>query len=331
MEELLERASLVHAENFDDSLTFERSVFINWSCALADCTYCYLSTQPKAKTYAKRSNASILAEILICKELGWRVDYITGGIGVHSLLEQKELFSLIKKVYGEAVCVNLGPMSEKHFEMLSGNIAGVGVAIESFIPSIQEKICPSKPHPPFIKTLKISNSLGLRNVITIILGLGERKEDYPILEKFIRDNSIQKIQFCFLKPQKGTIHENQLPPSSSYAAWWIAKTRCTFPSIKLKIAITEDRIPDLPLLCKAGINTFSRFPVIKKFGRPIAFTLEKAISASGRLFTSTFTTMPSIDWDGKVDGLEIEDSLKEQIRVKLHEYLKKMKPVEVTS
>jgi len=247
MEELLKKANKVTLENHEPVVYFDRSIFINWSCSLADCTYCYLSTQPKSDKYAKRSNASILAEAIICKHFGWNVAYITGGIGVHTLIEQKELAQQLKAVLGKPIMINLGPMTKPMFDHLLPDIEGVGVAVESFIPEIQAKVCPSKPLPAFIKTLKVCNELGLKNIITIILGIGEKKEDFHIFEQFIEDNKVQKVQFCFLKPQKGTIHEHDAEPTPEYVTWWIAKTRVAFPNLKIKIAITQESLNHLSL------------------------------------------------------------------------------------
>src|SRR3989344_4901255 len=81
---LLEQAQKIYASSFDNRIWFERSLFINWTCGIADCKYCYLSTKPKKEMHALRSKASILAEIVICKVMGWRIGYITGGLRVET-------------------------------------------------------------------------------------------------------------------------------------------------------------------------------------------------------------------------------------------------------
>ena len=39
-----------------------------------------MSTQPENKS-AVRSKESLLAELLICKKLGWEIGFVSGGIG----------------------------------------------------------------------------------------------------------------------------------------------------------------------------------------------------------------------------------------------------------
>jgi len=325
MEGLIKQANEVTLESHKPIAYFDRAIFINWSCSLADCTYCYLSTQPKAQRDLKRSNASILAETLICKHLGWNVAYITGGIGVHTLPEQKELVRQMRAILHKPVMINLGPMTKPMLDYLQPDIEGVGVAVESFIPEIQSKVCPSKPLPAFIKTLEIANQSGLKNIITIILGLGEKKEDFPILEKFIKDNKVQKVQFCLLKPQKGTIHEHDAEPTPEYGAWWIAKTRIAFPKLKIKIALTQESLKSLSLFLKAGANSFSRYAVLKKFGSKDCEVMEEQVKIAERSFAGSLTKLPDIDWEAEVEKLELKSELKSQIKEKLNEYLKIMR------
>ena len=95
LNELVAQAGEVYRAQFDNRVWFERSVFINWTCAIADCKYCYLSTKPKLDMKSIRSPSSILAEILMCRAMGWRVGYITGGLRVEST---EYLIDLIKQI-----------------------------------------------------------------------------------------------------------------------------------------------------------------------------------------------------------------------------------------
>ncbi len=88
LQQLITQAQETYRTHFASITYFERSVFTNWTCAIADCKYCYLSTKPKhtpgSELKALRSQASILAEILVCRAMGWRIGYITGGLRVES-------------------------------------------------------------------------------------------------------------------------------------------------------------------------------------------------------------------------------------------------------
>lgn len=69
----------MYKTRFDNRTWFERSIFINWTCAIADCKYCHLSTKqkydPSEEIKAIRSSESILAEVLICKAMGWEIGH----------------------------------------------------------------------------------------------------------------------------------------------------------------------------------------------------------------------------------------------------------------
>ena len=55
-------------------------------------------------------------------------------------------------------------------------------------------------------------------------------------------------------------------------------------------------------------------------GKAVGIAAKKA----GREFESELVKLPSIDWDKEVDRLSFDDELKEQIKIKLNQYLKKM-------
>ena len=110
---LIKQAGEVYNKHFDKKVWFERSIFTNWTCGIADCKYCYLATKPKLDMNAIRSQASILAESLVLKEMGWRVGYITGGLRVE---KTEQIIYLLKKmeiVLGYKIMMNYGPYTKK--------------------------------------------------------------------------------------------------------------------------------------------------------------------------------------------------------------------------
>ena len=72
---------------------FERAIFLSWYCAKGDCKFCYMSTQKKLikdPKKARRSFESILAEVFLCKKLGWKIEFLSGGY--ESFSRQELLF-----------------------------------------------------------------------------------------------------------------------------------------------------------------------------------------------------------------------------------------------
>ena len=326
---LLDKANSVYQQNFSNEVYFERSVFINWTCAIADCKYCYLSTKPKhnagEKPTAIRSKESILAEVLICKALGWDIGYITGGLRVESTENLIDLVQKINQVTGRKIMMNFGPYSRPIIEKFKPHILGMGSAIESFDENLHNFICPSKPLKVLIKFLEDLQELQLQKLITIILGLGEHKDDVSLVIKNIKHYNIEKVQLCFLKPQENTIFDDVPSPNMEYMASWVAQIRIACPNIQIKVALVKERIDDFSLLLKAGINGFSRFMVFDDFNSNLARTLEKECLEAGRKLKGNFTSLPELDLYKLVLELPFDKELKEKILVKAEQYYRKLK------
>lgn len=322
---LISEANKVYKKNFDNKVWFERSIFINWSCAIADCKYCFLSTRPKNDKNAVRSQASILAEIIICNIMGWKVGYLTGGLRVES---DEELIDLMKKVnivLGEKIMMNFGPYSEKQILKFKPHISGMGSAIESFDEELHNFICPSKPLKSLMQTLEVCKKESLQKIITIILGMGEKKNDVNTVIEKISEFGIEKIQLCFLKPQENTVFENVPSPDPKYMAWWISKIRIAHPKIQIKVALVDDRIQGLSLMLNAGANSFSRFMIYKDFAGNVASSIKKECEQAGRELLGSFFEVPAIDINFLVDGLPFEPELKGRVLAKVLQYYDKLK------
>ena len=329
MAALLPRAQEVYNSNFGNKVWFERSIFINWTCAIADCKYCYLSTKPKFNpqegTKAFRSVESILAEVLICKLFGWEVGYITGGLRVESAQYLIDLIRKINTILGKKIMMNFGPYSRHYIEQFAPHISGMGSAIESFNEELHNFICPSKPLRSLLLFLEQLQELKLQKIITIILGLGEKKEDVSAVIENVKKYQIEKAQLCFLKPQAETIF-NQVPsPNPRYMAWWIAQLRIACPQLIIKVALVRDRLDDVSLYLKAGANCFSRFMVLSDFASPYAQQLEKGCKDADRDLIGEFNTLPSVDLNTEVNKLPFEEQLREKILVKAEQYYARLK------
>lgn len=302
---------------------FERAIFFSWYCGIRDCAYCYMSTQPDSKK-AVRSKESLLAELLICKKLGWKIGFISGGVGAFSQTKFKDLLKDMYKVAGEKFWLNVGALSEEELKNYLPYAKGVVGSIETVNKRVHDNVCPSKPIEPYFKMFEKALELGLKTGITIILGLGETINDFQELKKIIEKYKISKIHFYGLNPQKGTVFENANPPTAEYQAEWIRKTREEFPSLDIQCGIWVDRVERVKELLEAGANSISKFPILKKFGSKEAKEIEKQAEKAGREFIGTLMQLPSINWDKEVDKLDFDFELKTKIENKLKLYLKKM-------
>ncbi len=310
----------------DKTTNFERAVFFSWYCRLRDCKFCYMSTHTPAREgkFDRRTNASILAEVLITKKLGWDLGFISGGIGAYKEAEFEKLLSQIHTVYGEKFWLSVGPLSKEKLIEYSPYIMGVVGSIETVNPKLHDYLCPSKPIGPYLKMFEEAKSLGLKNAMTVILGMGETIEDFKNLKQMITDYSISKIHFYALNPQKGTIFEGKSSPPAEYQAEWIRRTRESFPSISIQCGIWEDKVSRVGTLLKAGADTVSKYPAMKYFGAEESRQLEAEVKKAGFGFGSTLTKLPEIDWDSEVDSLRLDSQLKEKIGIKLRKYIRMM-------
>ncbi len=325
---LTKKAQTVYQANFDNLVWFERSIFINWTCAIADCKYCYLSTKPKHKPNqelkALRSKESILAETLVCKVMGWKVGYITGGLRVESTDYLINLIDKIDSINGQKIMMNFGPYSRNLVEKFKPHVLGMGSAIESFDEELHNFICPSKPLKSLLRFLGDLKDLGMEKLITIILGLGEKKEDVLTVIENIKKYNIEKVQLCFLKPQENTIFDEVPPPNMRYMAYWVAKIRVACPKVIIKVALVKERVEDFSLLLEAGANCFSRFLVFNDFKSKFSEQLEEECKKADRKLVGHFNNLPQVDLKKEVSNLSFDEEMKEKILVKAEQYWKKL-------
>ena len=349
-------------KNMKKTTWFERAIFLSWYCARGDCKFCYMSTQKKLiknPKRARRSYESILAEVFLCKKLGWKIEFLSGG---YESFSRQELLFLIKNVYNiykEKLWLNIGVLNKEELELFKPYIVGVCGAVECINPKIHDYICPSKPINEVENMFKICDELKLKKAITIILGVGETLNDIELLKKFIKllnsknskgfenqrfskprkstisvgleksktfqnKNRIDKITFYRLKPQKGTIFENKKPIKKDYYVRWIKEIRNEFPKIKITVGSWLPYLDEISLLLNAGADSITKFPSIKLFNSKYAKKIEAEAKKANRKFIGTLTKMPKINLN-EIDKLKIKNELKDKVKIKLKEYLKKMK------
>lgn len=322
---LIEQAQEVYAENFPPETFFGRCVFLSWYCKRGTCKFCFRSTISHKIKYAeaaRRSLASVLTDAIIGKNLGWPIEFLTGGYGILDFNEIVEIAKQISEIYGCKIWVNLGALKEEEMLQLQSWVDGICASIETVNPKLHKKICPDKEIEPYEQMLKMAGKLGLKKSITVVIGLGETKEDFVLLEKFIQKHKLDQITFYALKPVRGT--EFTESPESEYYAWWIAKTRIAFPKIKIMAGLTPKKIDYIELILKAGANSITKFSALRKFNSPEAEEVERQVKLAGREFKGSLTKLPNVDWNAEVDRLSVGIAVKEKIKFKLNQYLEKM-------
>ena len=330
LQALIHRADTIFKAHFPQTVCFERAIFFSWGCTIGDCTFCYMSTQPKDKPprETKRSSESILAEFIIAKQLGWDIGFFTGGIGVLKPDEQEQLLKTASEIIGEKIWLSVGPVAKPLLQKYLPYIKGVVGSTETINPELHKIVCPSKPLAPYERMFEAAKELNLKRAMTFIVGMGETHDDLKLLIDFIKKYQIHKIHIYSLIPQKGTMFENASIPTAEDQAWWIANLRIAFPELDIQCGIWEDRIAYLPLLLTSGANSFSKFRALNLFGTKLADDVEFQATLTGRSFVGTLTKLPDKtdeNWNQEVDRLSLDQDMKERIRVKLFQYLNQMR------
>jgi biotin synthase-like enzyme len=276
---------------------FERAIFISWYCSKRDCAFCYLSSRKHTNPDPikdRRSLSSILAEAVICKACGWKVEFISGGCDTYT---DKELLNIIKSIYKitkQKQWLNLGILNEKQLKLFKPYIQGVCGTVECITPKLRDKICPSKPLDEIEDMFKLADKLKLKKTATIILGLGETIKDFKHLKEFISKHNLDRITLYRLKPQLGTLFEKKKPITSKYYAKWIKRIRNEFPKLTIVAGSWLTHLNEIHSLLKAGADSVTKFPSISKFNTKYAKTIEAEAKKANRKFIGTLTKVPNI-------------------------------------
>ena len=327
--ELIAQAKEVYKANFDGVAWFGRCIFLSFYCERGTCTFCFRSTQKhliKHPDKARRSMHSILAEAMMIKAFGWRIEFLTGGYGI---LEDEKLMRIIKlvsQILDEKIWINLGEVSTGLLEEFKPYVDGIVSSIETVEETVHNTVCPDKPIAPFIDMIKHARELGFKQSMTIVIGLGEKKEDFAELEKFIIDNKMERITIYALRPIAGTPFTHGPKPVD--VAWWIAKTRTTFPTIEIIAGTAKYRIPEISLFLEAGANAITKLPATNIFNKSEGLAVEAEVAKAGRHFVSKFSSKDvrgEADWEtmlARTKGLS--DAEKELVMTTLNSYLTNM-------
>ena len=161
--------------------------------------------------------------------------------------------------------------------------------------------------------------------MTIIIGIGETREDFPLLERFIKKHGFERITIYALRPVRGTPFTEG--PTPEEVAWWIAKTRIAFPKIEIIAGTAIYRIEEISLFLNAGVNAITKLPATRMFNTDDATIVHEQIASVGRTFTSTFRhpdPLHALDWKAILDKTDLTGEEKEKTLESLYKYLDTM-------
>ncbi len=288
--ELIQQANDLTLKKHGNLITLERAVFLSWWCDKGDCAFCYMSTQKdkiKDPSKARRNINNIYAEAEMCKRLDWNIEFLSGGYESFTTQEIKEIATTIKNITGDGVWLNTGITDE--LDEFGSEIKGITGAVEVANPKIHEKVCPSKKLEDISNMLDVSNKLGFKKAITIILGLGETLDDVEYIIDYIKDNKIDRVIFYSLNPHKETIYANSSQPASLYYAQVVAQVRLAFPDIEIICGTWIDNLANIGILILSGANGITKFPLFKMFGTKYGKRVEEEVKWAGRELKGTFT------------------------------------------
>jgi len=272
-------------------------------------------TDPKK---ARRRTESILAETLICKACGWKIEFLSGGYESFTILEIRKLMEHIAAIYGEKLWLNIGALDREELDILKPYCKGVCGAVETVNEKIHDSMCPSKPVSDILEMYKAADDLGLEKGMTMIIGLGETLEDIPSLFRFIEDNGISRITFYALVPHGPEF----CGPETAYYTEWIRQTRLRFPDLDIVAGSWHDRLEEGPLRLEAGADSFTKFQAVKLFGTDKARKLEEEVALAGRRFEGTLTKFPDFDIEKETQFLPPD--LRERVLRKFYAYRRSM-------
>lgn len=264
-------------ERHFDSIDIERAIFLSYHCDLADCKFCYMSTIKTGPKKGLRSLESLFAEAFLVKMANWKVEFLSSGYGVYDTKKIADIVKGVACITGEPVWLNTGILEKEELSFFGEELKGITASIETFTEELFQKLCPSKSWNKMMDFLDIADELGYKKGITIILGIGEKKEDLVNLFEIIKNYKIDRVTFYSLNPHKGTIFEGSVPPASLYYIDVVSETRLMFPKLEIITGIWSDRINLAGPLLMAGSNGITKFSWQKFYGSKLGKSLNSEI------------------------------------------------------
>ena len=305
---------------------FGRCIFLSWYCERGTCDFCFRSVAKhkiKHASDAKRSLGSVIAEALIIKSCGWRIEFLTGGYGIYPFSDLVRFCKLVAQVLEEKIWINLGTLSSQEMKELKPYVEGIVASLETCEPKLHDKVCPDKKLEPYYEMLDVAKDMGFKTSATLVIGLGEKEEDYLYVKDMITKHKLDRITVYALRPVAGTPYKTG--PTSGEMEFWISSIRKDFPAIEIIAGTAIYRIDEIPMLIKVGANAITKLPATKIFNTSYGKKVELEVKKSKKNFASRFVwkDISKCDFDSKIDKLDLTDSEKKEVKKCLSLYLKK--------
>lgn len=294
--DLLIEANKITERIHGKDISLERAIFLSWWCEKGDCKFCYMSSQKdriKNPEKAKRHVKGIYAEAELTKRMGWNIEFLSGGYGVYSTSELKEICETIYDITDNPVWLNIGITDE--LDQYDDEIVGVTGAIETANPEFHNYVCPSKSIDDIKKMLNQAGELGYKKAITIIIGLGEEIEHLNDLFDLIEELDIDRIIFYSLNPHPATEYHLTPQPASLYYASIVAAVRIRFPNIEIITGTWTDNLANIGVLLKAGSNGLTKFPLFKMYGNRYGRRVEEEVKWADKNLKGSFSDLSLLE------------------------------------
>lgn len=290
--DLLSEANKITEKIHGKDISLERAIFLSWWCEKGDCKFCYMSSQKdriQEPEKAKRHVKGIYAEAELTKRMGWNIEFLSGGYGVYTTDEVREISETIYDITDNPVWLNIGITDE--LDQYGEEIVGVTGAIETANPQFHNKICPSKSIDDIKNMLVTAGQLGYKKAITIIIGLGEEIDHLNDLFDLIEELDIDRIIFYSLNPHPDTEYNLTPQPASLYYASIVASVRIRFPDIEIITGTWTDNLANIGVLLKAGSNGLTKFPLFKMYGNRFGKRVEEEVRWADKNLKGSFSDM----------------------------------------
>jgi len=301
--EVLEEAETAFKSHFKSETRFERQIVFSTHHHRVGPRERPQSTQQSR--VLKRATTSIIAEAVLCKELGWDI-IAKANTELYSFGEIVDLVREMSSAYEEKLWVDVVPLTATEIELLTPFVHGVTASIGSVNKELQRRIAPKTPLTEFIAMF--SEARKIQKGMSITLGVGEKLDHMEELFRFIETHKIDRILFRQFKPRRSSRYFKE--PSSFYCARWIAETRIRFPKMTIVAGTGEGRMAETGLFLKAGANTITNFPSIRLFNSEQAKIIEEEVRNAGRVLKGTLTDMRTLN---KVRESHIDEPIKEKL------------------
>lgn len=310
-EELLTEAESAFKQNFPREAYFEHILLTSKYAPVnnVDLELIPLVSESSIETAASRTTSSILAEAYLCSSLNWQPLLSVTNQNM-KLAQLRELLVKVTAIAGKKIWLNTSPITRQEIDAIYPYAEGILAPLTTINRDLHRRLFPNKQLASYLTML--DDAQGLKRGISIVLGLGEKREDVKELHRFIESNHIDRVSFFPLHPLRNT-HPTR-PPSSLYMAEWIAETRIVFPKLEIVAATWPDRVAEVGLFLKAGANMITKFPALQSFRTEQAAILEEEVKNAHRIFTTTMTNISSVQ--KALDSLVSEPEV-QQLRERL--------------